>query len=125
MGLKQYIVNEIVQDDRPERSRDSVLTLEEGGTKLTIRFFWSTMSPATAEGGWMLDIKDDQGDPLVLGIGLVLSQDVFKGYRYLSGIPDGQLFAFDTSLTGVEPGLRDFIDGRVQMLYRPAAEVVS
>lgn len=127
MALRQYEVNQL-ENDAPQRSVIRALTLDTTGgvpLKVVLRFFWSTISEATGvgNGGWMIDISDQDGNPLVLGLGFVLSTDIFNGYRHLAGIPDGQLFAFDTSLEGLEPGLEDFISGRVQLLYRPADEV--
>ena len=126
MGLLLFPVNEL-RDDKPTRSHVRSMTLDKVGRvplKVSLRFFWTTRSNATSAGGWMVDINDGDGSPLVQGLGFVLSTDIFKGYRYLDSIPDGQLFAFDTTLSGVEPGLLDFIEGRVQLFYRPADEVV-
>ncbi len=126
MGLTLFPVNEL-RDEKPTRSHVRDMTLDKiGGVplKVSLRYFWTTRSNATPAGGWMYDIRDGDGSPLVEGLGLVLGTDMFKGYRYLDGIPDGQLFIFDTTLSGVEPGLLDFIEGRVQQFYRPADEVV-
>jgi hypothetical protein len=126
MGLLLFPVNEL-RDDKPTRSHVRGMTLDKVGAvplKVSIRFFWTTRSNATSAGGWMYDINDGDGTPLVEGLGLVLGTDMFKGYRYKAGIPDGQLFAFDTTLSGVEPSLLDFTEARVQLFYRPADEVV-
>jgi hypothetical protein len=121
--MDRYPVNEL-EENEPQRVVTRSFKLDE--TKVTFRFYWSTRSDATGEdqGGWMVDIKDADGENLVMGQGLVLSQDLFDGYRHIAGIPGGQLFIYDSSQQGIEPGLRDFIDGRVQLWYRPEAEVV-
>lgn len=120
MPLDQYPVN-FLENDEPGRSRESIFTLD--GVRVTLRFFWNARD-AMGAGAWNVDVKDEDGEKLIMGLGLALSVDIFEGYRYMDEIPGGQLFPFDTSLSGVEPGLSDFIDGRVQLLYRPAAEVV-
>jgi len=121
--MDRYPVNELIEDE-PQRVVTRSFVLDE--IKVTLRFFWTTRSDATGtdQGGWMVDVGDADGEPLVHGQGLVLSQDIFDGYRYIDGIPPGQLFIYDSSQQGIEPGLRDFIDGRVQLWYRPIAEVV-
>lgn len=120
MALSQYPVNFLSNGD-PETSREGIYTLDD--LKLTLRFFWNARDNGGV-GSWMVDVNTSEGEPLILGLGGALSVDIFDGYRYMSDIPGGQLFFFDTSLSGVEPTLSDFIDGRVQLLYRPAAEVV-
>ena len=120
MALIQYPVN-FLENEEPQRSRESIFTLD--GKRITLRFFWNALD-AFGAGAWNVDLKDEDGEPLVMGLGFALSVDIFDSYRYMDEIPGGQLFCFDTSLSGVEPGLSDFIDGRVQLLYRPEAEVV-
>lgn len=119
MALSNYEVNRLVNGE-PETSRVGIYTLD--GVRMRLRFYWSTRDLEV--GAWYVDIMDSQGEPLVLGHGVSLATDLFATCRYMDAIPGGQLFPFDPSGSGIEPGLRDFIDGRVLLVYRPAAEVV-
>lgn len=85
-------------------------------------------SAATAR--WSIDIANDAGVLLVAGLRLVLGVDLLAPYRS-RGVPPGQLWCYDTArhtspneATHLEPDLEAF-DGRVLLLYRPAAEVVE
>ncbi len=72
---------------------------------------------------WFFDINDDEGNPLIIGIGITISSglegdeviDLLAIVRYRN-IPKGRLFAFDTSRQDKESGLED-IDSRVVFLY--------
>lgn len=79
---------------------------------------------------WSIDVADNAGTMLVAGLRLVLGVDLLAPYRS-RGVPPGQLFCLDTAKPAneademhLEPDLVAF-DGRVLLLYRPAAEVVA
>ena len=83
MGLTQFQVNEL-RDDKPTRSHERAFTLDKAGAiplKVILRFFWSTRSNATPTGGWFVDVKDADGEPIVVGLGVVVSANIFDGYR--------------------------------------------
>jgi hypothetical protein len=71
---------------------------------------------------WVMDVADAAGTALVYGIKLALGVDLLEPYKYMVGMPQGQLFIYDTSRADSEPG-EDGFDGRCALYYRPAAEV--
>lgn len=69
------------------------------------------------EGGWILDISDAAGNPLVCGIPLVTGLNLLKQYAHL-GI-GGRLFVLDVADPASPPGFNDL--GTNARLYFEAA----
>lgn len=69
------------------------------------------------EGGWILDIADAAGAPLVCGIPLVTGSDLLKPYAYLGF--GGRLFVLDAADPASPPGFNDL--GTNARLYFEAA----
>lgn len=66
-----------------------------------------------AEGGWILDIADSSGNPIIRGIPLVTGSDLLAQYKYL-GIP-GELWVQNSSDPAAVPTFTDL--GTVTNLY--------
>ncbi len=73
-----------------------------------------------ADGRWYIDIRDTQGDALVLGIALVTGLDLLFPYRYLD-VPEGVLFVHDLAGPKEDPGLTSFDDQAAALYYQDAA----
>lgn len=72
---------------------------------------------------WLMDIRQSDDTPLVLGVAVVTGTDLL-GLFNDARLPQGQLFAVDTLNEGVTPGRHD-LRGRTQLRYRPAADVAE
>lgn len=59
---------------RPQRV---IVTLGQRDYQLTLRY------ANVDQGGWLLDIADTTGNPIVLGIPLVTGADLLEQYRHL------------------------------------------
>jgi len=70
-----------------------------------------------AEGGWILDISDANGNRLVCGIPLVTGADLLKPFAYLGF--GGRLFVVDVADPASPPGFNDL--GTNARLYFEAA----
>jgi len=73
-----------------------------------------------ADGRWYLDLFDDAGAPIVLGIGLATGLDLLYPYRYLD-VPAGILFVNDLAGPQEDPGLDAFKDKAAALYYQEAA----
>ena len=63
-----------------------ILSIQLGGTTYTLTVTYKD----TNEGGWILDIADSQGNPIVSGIPFVTGADLLAQYSYLGF--GGQLY---------------------------------
>ena len=70
-----------------------------------------------AEGGWMLDIGDADGTPLVCGIALVAGADLLAPYAHLGF--GGSLYVVSAGDPDADPGFADL--GVGSRLYFAAA----
>ncbi len=98
-------------------SKSTFQTTELDGVRYRIAFYFVKNGDF-----WMMDFADVEGTKLVTGIRLALGVDLLEPYKYLAGMPQGQLFVVDTSRTDVEPG-DDGFDDRCVLYFRPAADV--
>lgn len=114
MALQRIKIRNVANDERARLQHTSL-----DGIRYRFKFAYNASADS-----WFMDIRDATDTVMVAGIRLVLGVDLLEPYKYMSGMPQGQLFCYDTSLAETEPGLTDF-DSRVVLLYRPAAEVVS
>ncbi len=72
---------------------------------------------------WTLDVAAADGTPLVLGLRVVVGVSLLAPIG-VQGLPRGQLFAVDALGEGRDPG-RDDLRERVELVYRPAADVAA
>lgn len=80
------------------------------GEDFILRFLWNER-----DSHWYLTIRDSSGIDIATGFKIVA--DVPFAVHVASGMmPHGQLWIIDTTLAGVDPGLRD-IGGRVLLIY--------
>lgn len=87
----------------------------DGATYL-LEFRWSIR-----EACWYLDLRDEQEDPIYLGMKVLPNVNLL--FRCVDErCPPGVLAAVDTTGAGDPPGIDD-LGGRVQVLYFPAAEL--
>ena len=70
---------------------------------------------------WLWWLLTSNGSPLIAGVELVIGVDLLAPISDPRK-PAGQLFAVDTGGEGKAPGRLD-LRGRVQVIYRPAADV--
>lgn len=84
-----------------------------GDTEYFIRLRWNTRAQF-----WTLDILDAAKDPIVQGVCVRVQYSLLSRYRDVR-LPDGQLFAIDTSQEGVDPAVDD-LGTRVLLAYEPA-----
>lgn len=72
-----------------------------------------------ADGSWYMDLRNTDGDPIVLGIALATGLDLLYPYRYL-GVPSGVLFVNDLAGPREDPGLDTFTDQGAALYYQDA-----
>lgn len=77
-----------------------------------------------ADGGWHLDIRDSNGEPIVIGIALATGLDLLYPYRYLD-VPAGILFVNDLAGPREDPTLDTFKDKGAALYYLDAAGVAE
>jgi hypothetical protein len=77
-----------------------------------------------AEGRWYLHLFTANGDPIALGLKLVAGARL--GHRSAdSRMPPGVLGVIDSSGEGRDPGIDDFANGRVALVYVDAEGVAA
>jgi hypothetical protein len=69
-------------------------------------------------GKWFIDVRTNIGEPIVEGIPIVADWPILDRFKD-SRLPEGNIFAFDTSGQGIDPGRYD-LGNRVQMIYEEA-----
>ena len=87
---------EIPLSPRPQR-----MTIALNGVPYQLRFFYANVE----EGGWMMDIADSAGKPLVCGVPLVTGADLLAQYATL-GL-GGKLFVVTEVDPAATPGYAD------------------
>lgn len=80
------------------------------GREYLLRFYWNQRI-----GAWHLDVSDQDGDPIVHGLRLVLGADLFRNVVD-SRLPPGHLFLLDRSGTGLMPDINE-LGERVLLIY--------
>jgi hypothetical protein len=63
----------------PLSPQPQTMTIALGAAAYQLRFFFDN----AADGGWLMDISDASGAPLVCGIPLVTGSDLLAQYAYL------------------------------------------
>lgn len=89
------------------------------GTLYRFTFRWNARNAQ-----WSFDLTDADGDPIVLGVAVVVDFPLMHRAMHDPRMPPGALFAVDTANTQTDPGLDDLgPERRVQLLYFTAAEL--
>lgn len=68
------------------------------------------------DGGWYLDIENDDASSVVRGIALAVGVNILFPYRHLD-LPPGILQIEDKELDGSDPDLLAFAEGRAALWY--------
>ena len=68
-------------------------------------------------GAWTLGLDNRDGVSVISGRRIVLQLDMFYGYKHLTGMPNGYLYALDTTKKLKAIGREDLIAGRAILLY--------
>jgi hypothetical protein len=96
------------------------------GTDFILDFNWNGRLSM-----WLLDLKRSDDTLLVAGIGLTINRPLFERFRYIEGMPLGELMAVDVSERIAVPGYYDLGEsapegtregGGVLLLYYEALE---
>jgi hypothetical protein len=89
------------------------------GVDYQLDFAWNDR-----DGAWYLSISAIDGTPLVYGIKLVSNRPLLARFHSTSGMPPGEIIAFDESGSIYWAGYTDLNNG-VDLIYMTAAEVAS
>lgn len=73
---------------------------------------------------WLLDVRDGDGNALVLGVGVVINTSLLSRFAYL-GAPSGMLVALPNDDADHADPAFDDLGARVQLFYMSAAEVAA
>lgn len=92
------------------------LQISLDGVNYTLEFRWNTR-----ESKWYMDVRTEEGDPIYVGLALVVDHPLGKRCRD-TRFPSGVLVAVDTSSARQDPGIADLGD-RVKLLYYEASEL--
>jgi len=76
------------------------------GRRYTLRLHWSPLA-GWAAGAWLMDLTDASGTPLAVAVPVVISDDLWDGYRATPTMPPGRLAVVRRSGTATDPGLTD------------------
>ncbi len=98
----------IQPDERMTHTRQTV-TLD--GSRYTFDFYTDK-----ADGGWYMDVSNDEGEPQVQGIRIVTGVELLYRFRYLQ-VPPGDLFVNSTLSTPADPDLTTWQRGEAKLYY--------
>ncbi len=87
------------------------------GVTFALRFRWNTRLES-----WFFDIEDKDGNVLVHARRVVIDWLILRQNRHTTGVPTGQVLAFDTTQRDIRP-LNDDFGTRVLLAYLDQAEV--
>lgn len=73
---------------------------------------------------WILDLSDDQVEPLALAIPVVTGPSLLQPFTGRRDFPAGQLFAQDLTGADRDAGRNDLRDD-IALIYRPAEDVAA
>ena len=73
---------------------------------------------------WTLDLRDDNGNALALGVPALTGVSLFEPWRGFVGWPAGQIFFADPSGADADAGRND-LRAEIRMVYRPAEDVAA
>jgi len=76
-------------------------------------------------GSWFMDIRSGSGDPIAIGIRIVLNYPLLRGINYDDRLPPGEFFALcPTGRARNDPGRDQFLEANcVRLLYFEEADV--
>lgn len=74
------------------------------------------------DGAWYLGLLDAAGNPLLLSRKIVSNTPLLRRFRFVSGLPAGELFASDPTNTIDYPGY-DELGATVKLIYFEKSEL--
>lgn len=89
---------------------DTTQDVELDGVVYNLRIRWSQRAEC-----WHMDIRDAEGDAILLGVKMVTLYPLLKNYRHL-GVPAGEFFFVDNKDESARPTLEGMGD-RFKLLY--------
>lgn len=89
---------------------DTTQDVELDGVVYNLRIRWSERGEA-----WHVDIRDTEGDAILMGLKLVTLYPLLKNYRHLA-VPPGELMFVDSKDLSGRPTLEEMGD-RYKLLY--------
>jgi hypothetical protein len=85
------------------------ITLE--GVIYLVRLVWNNRvrsgSSSGGIGAWFLDLRTSDGTAILVGLRLVLTEDLWAEFKHLDNVPQGKLSLTRPDGTGTPPGLND------------------
>lgn len=102
-------------DDEPA---DTTVRTELEGVVFLLRRYWNKRAAC-----WVLDILDELGQPLAVGLAVRSGSDM-TGHLTIEGWPGGRIVAVDSTGSGIDPGI-DELGQRVDLVYVTAQEVAE
>jgi hypothetical protein len=86
------------------------------GRDYTLRLVWNQRAER-----WSLDLLDDDEEPIIQGVALMVAVPLLRWKRFDPRTPPGELIAVDVTNDGSPPGLDELGPGkRVELTYFPA-----
>ncbi len=89
-----------------------------GDKTFSLSFTWNTR-----DRGWYIDVADDEGTPIAMGlrivVGTLMMRRCVKANR-----PNGFFFAVDTNGTNVDPAIDD-LGTRVKLLFLSPEDIAA
>jgi hypothetical protein len=89
------------------------IDLDQNGTEFVLEYHFN---PRDHGGRWRISLLNAAEQPLVMGRKLTLQRDLWRRFRYRSGMPKGRLEVVDVEGTGVQAG-QDDLGRRVLVRY--------
>jgi hypothetical protein len=90
---------------------DTTQRVPLGELSYSLHIYWSQRCEA-----WHLDLADSVGAPMLLGVRMVTMFPLLYRYKYLVGMPPGDLVFLDLREEGARPTLEDMGD-RFRLYY--------
>jgi len=95
---------------------NTVQVTELDGVPYTLTF-WSN----TRSGRLFVDLSDANGEPLAMGVNLVLLIDLLAGHRYRTDLPPGPLVVVPLGTDYTDPETYPEFNARCSLVYNDAA----
>jgi hypothetical protein len=86
-----------------EKSPFFSFSTELDGVSYGFEFRWNTRSAQ-----WVMSLFDGAGQPVAIGLRVVVNIPLLFRYRSLAGVPNGELVAIDTSGKNQDPTFSSF-----------------
>ena len=90
-------------------------TVAFSGVQYRMRFVWDNRANMDA-GAWRVDLRSSNGAAILLGLKLVLTDDLWRLFHYRAGVPIGALRVRRTDKLTTDPGLTE-LGGPVALEY--------